>query len=48
MSLHARQIAISAGASGDLIEKVASQMVLEKNIRLERASELVKDFEKGK
>lgn len=41
MSLHARQIAISAGASGDLIEKIASQMVMEKNIRLERASELV-------
>jgi hydroxymethylglutaryl-CoA reductase len=44
MSLHARQIAISAGASGDLIEKVASQMVLEKNIRLERAEELVKMY----
>ncbi len=47
MSLHARQIAISAGASGDLIEKVASTMVLEKNIRLERASELVKKLESG-
>ncbi|MBL8089378.1 MAG: hydroxymethylglutaryl-CoA reductase, degradative [Anaerolineales bacterium] len=47
MSLHARQIAISAGASGDLIEKVASQMVLEKNIRLERANELVKKLESG-
>ncbi len=45
MSLHARQIAISAGASGELIEQVASQMVLEKNIRLERASELVKELE---
>lgn len=44
MSLHARQIAISAGASGDLIEKVASQMVVEKNIRLERAEELVKMY----
>jgi hydroxymethylglutaryl-CoA reductase len=42
MSLHARQIAISAGASGDLIEKVASAMVVEKNIRLERASEILK------
>ncbi len=47
MSLHARQIAISAGATGDLIEQVASQMVLEKNIRLERASELVKKLESG-
>ncbi len=48
MSLHARQIAISAGATGDLIEQVASQMVLEKVIRLERASELVKDLESRK
>lgn len=44
MSLHARQIAISAGATGDVIEQVASQMVLEKNIRLERAEELVKMY----
>lgn len=48
MSLHARQIAISAGASGDLIEEVASQMVLEKNIRLERASELVQMYKVNK
>jgi hydroxymethylglutaryl-CoA reductase len=48
MSLHARQIAISAGATGDLIEKVASQMVLEKNIRLERASEILRKLESGK
>ncbi|MBL8098266.1 MAG: hydroxymethylglutaryl-CoA reductase, degradative [Anaerolineales bacterium] len=48
MSLHARQIAISAGASGDLIEKVASQMVLEKNIRSERAEEILKNLESGK
>lgn len=45
MSLHARQIAISAGATGDLIEKIASQMVSEKNIRLERASDILKDLE---
>jgi hydroxymethylglutaryl-CoA reductase len=48
MSLHARQIAISAGATGDLIEKVASQMVLEKSIRLERAEEILKNLESGK
>jgi hydroxymethylglutaryl-CoA reductase len=48
MSLHARQIAISAGASGDLIEKVASAMVLEKNIRLERAEEILRTLESGK
>ncbi len=42
MSLHARQVAIAAGASGDLIEKVAAQMVAEKVVRIDRAEELVK------
>jgi hydroxymethylglutaryl-CoA reductase len=42
MSLHARQVAIAAGASGELIEKVAGQMVAEKNIRQERAEEVLK------
>jgi len=44
MSLHARQVAIAAGASGDLIEKVASQMVVEKVVRIDRAEELVKEY----
>ncbi len=43
MSLHARQVAIAAGASGELIEKVASQMVAEKMIRMERAEEILKE-----
>ncbi|HJR80885.1 MAG TPA: hydroxymethylglutaryl-CoA reductase, degradative, partial [Anaerolineales bacterium] len=30
MSLHARQVAIAAGASGEMIERVAAQMVAEK------------------
>ena len=42
MSLHARQVAIAAGASGDLIEKVASQMVTEKVVRIDRAEEILK------
>ncbi len=44
MSLHARQVAIAAGASGELIEKVASQMVAEKVVRIDRAEELVKTY----
>ena len=44
MSLHARQVAIAAGASGDLIEKVAAQMVAEKVVRIDRAEELVKEY----
>ncbi|MEM2088187.1 MAG: hydroxymethylglutaryl-CoA reductase, degradative [Thermoproteota archaeon] len=45
MRLHARNIAIMAGATGDLIEKVAEQMIREKMIRFDRAQELVKDFQ---
>jgi len=46
MSLHARQVAIAAGASGDLIEKVASQMVKEKCVRSDRAEALVREYTK--
>lgn len=44
MKLHARNIAIQAGATGDLVERVAEQMVKEKMIRFDRAQELIKDF----
>ena len=44
MSLHARQIAIAAGATRETIEKVASQMVEEKVVRIDRAEELVKEY----
>jgi hydroxymethylglutaryl-CoA reductase len=42
MSLHARQIALAAGAKGDQIERVAAQMVAEKAIRVTRAEEILK------
>ena len=41
MTLHARQIAMSAGAAGEQIERVADQMVQEKLINLDRAREIV-------
>ena len=44
MSLHARQVAIAAGASGEMIVKVAAQMVSEKAVRIERAEEILKNF----
>jgi len=47
MSLHARQIAIAAGASGELIEKIAAQMVAEKVVRIDRAKEILKSIEHG-
>ncbi len=47
MSLHARQVAIAAGASGDMIEQVARRMVEEKVVRIDRAEELVKEAGKA-
>ena len=43
MSLHARQVAISAGASGDQVTQVAAQMVQEGLVRLDRAHEILAD-----
>jgi len=44
MTLHARQVAIAAGASGDLIDRVASRMVEEKVVRIDRAQEILKEL----
>ena len=44
MSLHARQVAIAAGASGDMIEKIAARMVAEKIVRIDRAEELLESL----
>jgi hydroxymethylglutaryl-CoA reductase len=41
MKLHARNIAVAAGAKGDQIDKVAEQMVKEHKIRMDRAKELI-------
>jgi hydroxymethylglutaryl-CoA reductase len=45
MSLHARQVAVAAGATGDMIEKVAAQMVAEKTVRSDRAEEILKGMQ---
>ena len=44
MTLHARQVAMAAGASGDLIEQIAAQLVQEKQVRLDRAQALVAEI----
>lgn len=41
MSLHARQVAIAAGAQGPMIDQLASKLVSEKNIRVEHAKSLL-------
>jgi hydroxymethylglutaryl-CoA reductase len=44
MELHARNMAIAAGAPGEMVDKVAGQMVEEGTIRLDRAEELVRQL----
>ena len=46
MKLHARNIAISAGAKGKLIEKVTEIMIQEKDVKFLRAKELIKELDK--
>ena len=44
MSLHARQVAVSAGAEGDEVDKLAAQLIAEKSIRSDRAAEILNEW----
>lgn len=44
MSLHARQLAVAAGAEADLVPRIVQTMIEEGNIRLERARQLVNEL----
>ena len=44
MGLHARQVAIAAGAQGDQIERLAAQLVVEKTVRIDRAQEILQTW----
>jgi len=44
MSLHAKNIAVMAGASGDQIDKVADQLVKEGKVKLDRAKEIMESL----
>jgi len=44
MSLHAKNIAVMAGAKGDLIDKVADQIVKENKIKIDRAKEILDEL----
>jgi hydroxymethylglutaryl-CoA reductase len=46
MSLHARNIAIMAGATGELIDVIAERMVEERKIRMDRARELLEEYKR--
>ncbi len=47
MGLHARQVAIAAGAQGEQIERLAAELVAEKTVRIDRAKEILEEW-KGK
>ncbi|NOZ31127.1 MAG: 3-hydroxy-3-methylglutaryl-CoA reductase, partial [Crenarchaeota archaeon] len=47
MKLHAKNLAVMAGATGELIDKVAEQMIKDGRIRFDYAKELVERFLKG-
>jgi hydroxymethylglutaryl-CoA reductase len=46
MSLHARQVAIAAGAEGAQIEKLTQQLRAEKMINIDRAETILKEWKK--
>lgn len=48
MSLHSRNIAIAAGATGELVDKIAEIMARERKVRVDRAKELLEELRDGK
>jgi len=48
MSLHARNVAIAAGAEGDEIDKVVEILVKEKRVRIDRAKEVLEEINNEK
>ncbi|ABN69291.1 hydroxymethylglutaryl-CoA reductase, degradative [Staphylothermus marinus F1] len=47
MRLHARNLAIMAGATGELIDKIAERMISEGRIRYDYAKKLLEEYLKG-
>lgn len=47
MGLHSRNVAIQAGATGELIDKIAGIMVRENKVRADRAKELLDEMRKN-
>ena len=48
MSLHARNIAVMAGAKGEEIDFVAEKLVEERKVRVDRAREILEEIRRGK
>ncbi len=47
MSLHAKNVAVQAGAKCDMVEVIAARMAAERRISVDRAIELMKELEKS-
>jgi hydroxymethylglutaryl-CoA reductase len=47
MTLHARQVAIAAGATGDQVQVVAARLVADGTVRLDRAEEILSAMSEG-
>ncbi len=45
MGLHSRNVAIQAGATGDLVDRIAEIMVKERKVRADRAKELLEEMQ---
>jgi hydroxymethylglutaryl-CoA reductase len=45
MQLHARQVALAAGASDEQVEAITAQMVAEKRVHITRAQEILEEME---
>jgi len=48
MSLHAKNIAVMAGATGDLIDEVSKRIVKDKKVRVDYAKEILDELTKKK
>jgi hydroxymethylglutaryl-CoA reductase len=46
MTLHAKNVAVQAGASCDIVEMVAARMAAERRISVDRAAQIIKEIEK--
>ena len=46
MSLHARQVAVAAGAQGEQISRLADQLVAEQTVRIDRAEAILREWSK--
>src|SRR5690625_2859163 len=46
MALHSRSVAVAAGATGDMIDEIATQLVEDRNIRVGYAKTLIREYVK--